>query len=99
MNEFGKELIDSANEALAIAEGRLAPARVIAPEAIDVAAIRKRLNLNRGKFAARFGLSVATLRDWEQNRRRPDRIAATLLRVIDDAPETVARVVKGTGAG
>jgi putative transcriptional regulator len=99
MNEFGKELIESANEALAIAEGRLAPARVIAPEAIDVAAIRKRLHLSQGKFAARFGLSVATLRDWEQNRRRPDRIAATLLRVIDDAPETVERVVKAVRAG
>jgi putative transcriptional regulator len=99
MNEFGKELIDSANEALAIAEGRLAPARVIALEAIDVAAIRKRLHLSQGNFAARFGLSVATLRDWEQNRRRPDRIAATLLRVIDDAPETVERVVKAVRAG
>jgi putative transcriptional regulator len=94
MSEFGKELIDSANEAVAIAEGRLSPARVIAPEAIDVAAIRKRLHLSQGKFAARFGLSAATVRDWEQNRRRPDRIAATLLRVIDDAPETVERVVK-----
>jgi putative transcriptional regulator len=99
MNEFGKELIDSANEALAIAEGRLAPARVIALEAIDVAAIRKRLHLSQGNFAARFGLSVATLRDWEQNRRRPDRIAATLLRVIDDAPETVERVVNAVRAG
>ena len=99
MNEFGKELIDSANEALAIAEGRLAPARVIALEALDVAAIRKRLHLSQGKFAARFGLSVATLRDWEQNRRRPDRIAATLLRVIDDAPETVERVVTAARAG
>jgi putative transcriptional regulator len=94
MNEFGRELIESANEALAIAEGRLAPARAIAGQAIDVASIRKRLHLSQGKFAARFGLSVATVRDWEQNRRRPDRIAATLLRVIDHAPETVEQVVK-----
>ena len=61
MSEFGKELIDSANEALAIAEGRLAPALVIAPEAIDVSAIRRRLHLSQDKFAARFGLSAATV--------------------------------------
>ena len=70
MNDFGKELLESAHEALAIAEGRLAPARVIVPGAVDVAAIRKRLHLSQGKFAARFGLSVATVRDWEQRRER-----------------------------
>lgn len=40
---LGKELIQSANEALAIAEGRAEPAAVFVPESIDVAAIRKRL--------------------------------------------------------
>ena len=94
MTSFGKELIESAKEALAIAEGRLAPARVIVTETIDVAAIRKRLHLSQGKFAARFGLSVATVRDWEQNRRKPDRIAHNLLKVIDHAPETVERAIK-----
>jgi len=33
---FAKELIQSANEALAIAEGRAQPAAVFAPETIDV---------------------------------------------------------------
>ena len=94
MTSFGKELIESANEALSIAQGKLTPARVIAAETIDVAAIRKRLHLSQGKFAARFGLSVATVRDWEQNRRKPDRIAYTLLKVIDHAPETVERAIK-----
>ena len=99
MSQFGKDLINSATEAVAIAGGRLAPARVIAPESVDVAAIRKRLHMSQDKFAARFGLSAATVRDWEQDRRRPDRIAATLLRVIDDAPETVERVVTAARAG
>jgi DNA-binding transcriptional regulator YiaG len=63
-------------------------ARVIAAQTVDVAAAAKRPHLSQGKFAARFGLSAATVRASEQNRRRPDPIAATLLRVIDDAPET-----------
>lgn len=37
---FGKELIQSANEALAIAEGRVEPAAVVVPDSIDIAAIR-----------------------------------------------------------
>ena len=94
MSAFGKELVESAEEALAIAEGRMKPARVISPESIDVAGIRKRLHMSQGKFAERFGLSVATVRDWEQHRRRPDRIAANLLKVIDHAPETVERAIR-----
>jgi putative transcriptional regulator len=95
MSKFGKELVQSAREALAIAEGRMKPARVIAPRAIDVAAIRKRLGLSQGKFASRFGLSAATVRDWEQGRRIPDRIATNLLLVIEHAPETVEEALAG----
>jgi putative transcriptional regulator len=95
MTTFGKELIESAGEALSIAEGRLAPAKTIMPEVIDVVAIRKGLHLSQDKFAARFGLSAATVRDWEQNRRQPDRIATALLKVIAHAPETVERAIKG----
>lgn len=39
---FAKELIQSANEALAIAEGRAQPAAVFAPETVDVAEHRDR---------------------------------------------------------
>ena len=95
MTSFGKEIIESADEALGIAEGRTKPAKIITPEVIDVAAIRKRLNLSQDKFAARFGLSAATVRDWEQKRRQPDRNATNLLKVIAHAPETVERAVKG----
>ena len=93
MTTFGQELIESAQEALAIAEGRLPAPREILPEVIDVAAIRKGLHLSQDKFAARFGLSAATVRDWEQKRRQPDRIATSLLKVIAHAPETVERAL------
>jgi putative transcriptional regulator len=94
MSEFGKRLIESAEEALAIAEGRAEPARVIVADPVDVTAIRKKLHLSQAEFATRFGLSVATVRDWEQQRRRPDRIAANLLRVIEHAPDTVAQALR-----
>jgi len=91
---FGKELIQSANEALAIAEGRAEPAAVFVPETVDVAAIRKRLKLSQAQFAKRYGLSAGTIKDWEQHRRQPDRAAMLLLKVIDQAPDMVARAIR-----
>jgi putative transcriptional regulator len=67
------------------------PARVV--ERVDVAAIRRKLNLSQGVFAAFFGIALPTLRDWEQGRRRPDATARAYLRVIARAPETVRRAL------
>jgi putative transcriptional regulator len=93
MSRFGKELLESAREAVAISEGRLDAAGTLEFERIDVAAIRKRLDLSQAEFAKRFRLSLATVRDWEQKRRTPDRIAANLLRVIDRAPNVVSEAL------
>lgn len=94
MTKLGERLIKSAGEALAIAEGRMKPARAITAKQIDVAAIRGKMKLSQGKFAERFHLSAATVRDWEQKRRNPDRIATSLLRVIAYSPETVERALR-----
>ena len=94
MTTFGNELIESASEALAIANGDKSPARRIEVERVDVAAIRKRLGLSQEVFASRFGLSTATLRDWEQGRRKMDRTARAFLKVIERAPEAVEQALK-----
>ncbi len=98
MSAFGKELIGSALEAVDIAAGKSRPVRRYAPAAIDVAAIRKRLGLSQSRFAEKFNLSVATVRDWEQGRRQPDQTARTLLLFIDRKPELVANVLKRQAA-
>lgn len=95
MSKVGAALVESANEALAIARGEAKPTRAFTVEAPDVAAIRKRLGLSQDRFAKKFGLSPATVRDWEQGRRQPDAPARNLLRVIDYAPETVERAIAG----
>ncbi len=94
MTKFGTELLQSVEEALAIARGEMLPARVFAPEKLDVAAIRKGLKLSQDKFAQRFHLSPATLRDWEQGRRQPDLPARNFLKLIAYAPETVQRALQ-----
>ena len=94
MTSFGKDLIESAREAVAVSEGKAKPARLLQVDAVDVAALRKRLNLSQDKFAKKFGLSAATVRDWEQGRRYPDSTARILLKVIAQRPEAVIAALK-----
>ncbi|CAH1696778.1 Putative transcriptional regulator [Hyphomicrobiales bacterium] len=98
MTKFGERLIASANEALAIAEGRAIPAKVVHGGDVDIVAIRKGQKLTQVEFARRYGLSLSTLRDWEYGRRSPDAAALTLLRVIDREPEAVMRSVSASRA-
>ena len=86
----GDDLIQSAREALAIAKGEMEPAGAFIPETVDVAAIRRKQKLSQAAFAERYGLPIATLRDWEQERRSPDRAAMVLLALIERNPEMVA---------
>jgi putative transcriptional regulator len=82
-------------EALAYVEGRKTKARVhrvYVPD-IDVERIRRRLGLSQVDFAAAFGVSVATVRNWEQKRRRPHGPAQVLLVVIDRAPHVVLEAI------
>lgn len=95
MSRFGRELVESAEEALAIARAEKDAPRMVVPATTDVAALRRRLGLTQAGFAARYGLNVATVRDWEQNRRQPDQPARVLLKVIESDPEAVERALAG----
>jgi transcriptional regulator with XRE-family HTH domain len=46
----------------------------------DVAAPRRLIGLSQPQFAKAVGISVHSLRNWEQNRRRPEGPALALLR-------------------
>lgn len=59
----------------------------------DIKAIRQRTRMTQPAFARAFGLEVATLRDWEQGRRQPERSAQVLLALIGKEPETVQRLL------
>ncbi len=51
---------------------------------------RAATGLSQNAFAARFGIPVGSLRDWEQGRRAPDAAAVSYLRVIARMPEAIA---------
>jgi putative transcriptional regulator len=65
------------------------------PSRVDVKAIRTARRLSQEGFARTYGFSVAAVRDWEQGRRQPERAARLLLAMIDRAPDTVEKVMRG----
>jgi putative transcriptional regulator len=78
-------------DAIRIARGEAEPGtyRVHVPERIDVKAIRKGLGMTQAEFAAAFGLSLSTLRKWEQEGREPEGPARAYLKVIAKNPQAV----------
>ena len=96
---LGDELVASLTEGFAILCGEAVPARYHpVPASIDVRAIRQKLGLSQGAFAQRFGFGVATVRDWEQGRSRPDQAARSYLLVIEREPEAVERALHQAAA-
>jgi putative transcriptional regulator len=71
----------------------VAPAtRTVSPEMAPspvVRDLRRRARLTQQEFAARLGVPVETIRNWEQGKRMPRGPARALLAVIAHAPETV----------
>lgn len=63
-----------------------------------VRAVRLKLGISQAEFSRRFHIPVGTLRDWEQNRKRPDTPAFAYLRVIARNPAFVARALRRRAA-
>lgn len=96
--ELFEELSQSVSEGGAILRGRRRPARVSELGEPDVRAVRKEYRLSQAKFAALMGISPATLRNWEQGRRKPEGSARILLRIVARHPKAVLDVVSTTKA-
>ena len=70
----------------------LATLDAIPPETLALPAVRdlrRRARLTQLEFAARLGVPVETIRNWEQGKRAPRGPARALLAVIAHSPETV----------
>jgi DNA-binding transcriptional regulator YiaG len=55
----------------------------------DFSLLRKFVGLTQAEFARAMGISVHTLRNWEQGRRRPDGPAIALLRIAARHPRII----------
>ena len=74
-------------------EGRRRPARWKAPNANEIKQIREGLGLTQEQFSARYGLSLVSLRKWEQNRATPEQAAIMVLRMIEVSPEVTGSIL------
>jgi putative transcriptional regulator len=88
-----EELLGSVREAGAILRGRQKPSRRIVIRPSGVRVIRERTMLSQSEFANLIGVSVKTLQNWEQHRRRPTGPAAALLSIIEHDPALAVKAI------
>ncbi len=100
-DELFADLLSSVSEAGRIARGEAPPSRrsEVEPEPLDVKGIREQYRLSQTRFAALLGISVKTLRNWEQGRRTPAGAARVLLQVAARHPDAVWDVVRESAQG
>jgi len=91
--EMFEELLDSVRAAGAILRGQKKASRRIVIGASGVRTIRERTKLSQSEFARLIGVSVKTLQNWEQDRRRPAGPAAALLKIIAHEPQLAVQAI------
>ena len=80
--DIGQEILDSIVQ---IKSGQSTKKHVSVPT--DIVKVRKELQLSQAAFSSLMGVSVRTLQEWEQGRRRPTGPACSLLRIAAKHPE------------
>jgi putative transcriptional regulator len=93
--ELFAELVESIQEGGKILRGAAKPKRSFKYDEPDARVIRERLGLSQHKFSVLLGISAATLRNWEQRRRKPHGAARVLLRIAAKNPKSVLEAVHG----
>ena len=88
-----EELLGSVREAGAILRGRQKPSRRFLIRSSGVRVIRERTSLSQSEFAHLIGVSVKTIQNWEQDRRRPTGPAAALLSNIEHDPALAVKAI------
>ncbi len=83
-------LMNGLKETAAHVRGNAVPGLVVhIPAEIDAAAVRKKSGLSQAAFAETIGVSLGTLRNWEQGRRVPEGPARVLLALLARNPRIV----------
>jgi putative transcriptional regulator len=84
MDQFQADLLQSVREMKA---GTFA--RSTSMPVTDALQARAKLDLSQSQFAKLLGVSVRTLQEWEQGRKKPTGAAQTLLRVAVRTPQAL----------
>lgn len=93
MSKAFEEINAGLDDAVNHAKGKKSNVVVHQPESIDVKAIRNKTGMSQQSFCATFGISLGTLRHWEQGLRSPRGAARVLLKVVNSNPKAVIRAI------
>ncbi|MDZ7718902.1 MAG: NadS family protein [Balneolaceae bacterium] len=88
-DEMFNELLESVKQAGDIRKSKRKPSRHTVIEEPDVAAIREKYDMTQKEFSMLLGISVGTLRNWEQGRRKPQGPAKVLLKIAEKRPKAI----------
>ena len=94
-DEMFNELLKSVKEADKILKGKRKASRVFELSAPDIVEIRKKLKVSQEVFASMIGVSVDSLQNWEQERRRPPGPALALLTMFKNNPKEAFKILHG----
>ncbi len=92
-DELFRELEKSIKEGGKILRGKKKASRVLDLDNPDPKVIREHLGLSQSKFAKLLGISLSTLQNWEQGRRKPVGPAKVLLKIAAKYPEAIFNTV------
>lgn len=93
MNSAFTEIAAGLQDAIAHAKGEANATSEHQPETINVKAIREKTGMSQQHFCATFGISLGTLRHWEQGLRAPRGPARVLLKVVEKNPQAVIEAI------
>lgn len=91
--ETFEELLTSVREGANIFRGEKYPSRPFEVSRQDLKTMREQLNLSQRELAVLLGISIDTLQNWEQGRRKPRGAAKILIRVAEKHPEAILDVI------
>jgi putative transcriptional regulator len=87
--DIGAEILQS------IRDLKAGKGRKIATASQPIIAARQKVSMTQTQFAQMLGVSLRTLQDWEQGRRRPSGAAQSLLLIAEKKPAVLREIFSG----
>ena len=94
MGQAFTEIAEGLADAIEHAKGNSSNVIEHKPEAINVKEIREKTGMSQQRFCATFGISIGTLRHWEQGLRSPRGPARVLLKVVQHNPAAIIEAMQ-----
>jgi len=93
MNEVYESIKKGLQEAIEFAQGNKNGTRIHKVPTVDVKKLRLKIGISQNEFAAAFGVSLGTLRRWENGETSPRGPALVLLNLLQKKPQTIYGVI------